>query len=86
VTDILRPFSGFTGIYSHKESIDFARQLYIASQGHAEKNRRLRKILEEAGYQKLLQSGEKEFLLLTNAKTGTRSVKMIFLKTVLFHR
>ncbi len=53
-----------------KDSATAARQLYIASQGMP-KNRRLRKLLEEPGYQKLLQEGEHEYLLLTNAKTGT---------------
>lgn len=47
-----------------------ARKLYIASQGMP-KNRRLRKLLEDPAYQKLLQNGEREYLLLTNAKTGT---------------
>ncbi len=46
------------------------KKLHLASQG-SPKHRRLRKLLEDMGYQKLLQKGEKEYLLLTNAKTGT---------------
>jgi preprotein translocase subunit SecA len=45
------------------------RQLYIASQG-LPKHGRLRKLLQEPGYQHLLQSGEREYLLLTGAKSG----------------
>ncbi|MGC9364530.1 MAG: preprotein translocase subunit SecA [Fidelibacterota bacterium] len=52
-----------------KKPDEIARKLYVASQGMP-KNRRLRKLLEDPGYQRLLQQGEREFLLLTNAKTG----------------
>jgi len=52
-----------------KKPDEIARKLYVASQGMP-KNRRLRKLLEDSGYQRLLQQGEREFLLLTNAKTG----------------
>lgn len=52
-----------------KKPEEIARKLYVASQGMP-KNRRLRKLLEDPGYQRLLQQGEREFLLLTNSKTG----------------
>jgi len=83
VTEILSRFPDSPESIPDKESIDFARQLYIASQGMP-KNRRLRKLLEEAGYQKLLQSGEKEFLLLTNAKTGTSISQDEFFKDLYY--
>ncbi|HCK99047.1 MAG TPA: preprotein translocase subunit SecA [Candidatus Marinimicrobia bacterium] len=68
VTEILSQLpDNFEEIKNSEES---ARKLYIASQGMP-KNRRLRKLLEDAAYQRLLQSGEREFLLLTNAKAGT---------------
>jgi len=83
VTDILGRLPDSPDAIPEKESIDHARQLYIASQGMP-KNRRLRKLLEEAGYQKLLQSGEKEFLLLTNAKTGTSISQDEFFKDLYY--
>ena len=52
-----------------KDGDEAARNLYIASQG-APKNRRLRRILEDPGYQRLLQTGEREYLLLTSSKSG----------------
>lgn len=52
-----------------KDGDEAARNLYIASQG-APKNRRLRRILEDSGYQRLLQTGEREYLLLTSSKSG----------------
>ena len=52
-----------------KDGDEAARNLYIASQG-APKNRRLRRILEDSGYQRLLQAGEREYLLLTSSKSG----------------
>jgi len=52
-----------------KKPEELARKLYVAAQGMP-KNRRLRKLLEDSGYQRLLQQGEREFLLLTNSKTG----------------
>lgn len=52
-----------------KKPEELARKLYVASQGMP-KNRRLRKLLEDSDYQRLLQQGEREFLLLTNSKTG----------------
>lgn len=67
VTEILSQLpDNFEEIKKPEES---ARKLYVASQGMP-KNRRLRKLLEDAAYQRLLQSGEREFLLLTNGKTG----------------
>ncbi len=53
-----------------KEKDVVAKELFIASQG-APKNRRLRKLLENTIFQKLKQNGEKEYLLLTNSKSGT---------------
>lgn len=61
-----------------------ARRLYIASQGMP-KNRRLRKLLEEPGYQKLLQDGEHEFLMLTNAKTGTSISQDEYFKDLFYY-
>ncbi len=52
-----------------KDGDKAARDLYIASQG-APKNRRLRRLLEDPGYQRLLQTGEREYLLLTSSKSG----------------
>ncbi|MBN2601113.1 MAG: preprotein translocase subunit SecA [Candidatus Marinimicrobia bacterium] len=52
-----------------KKPEELAKKLYVASQGMP-KNRRLRKLLEDAAYQRLMQQGEREFLLLTNSKTG----------------
>ncbi|MBO8131299.1 MAG: preprotein translocase subunit SecA [Candidatus Marinimicrobia bacterium] len=49
---------------------EIARTLFIASQGMP-KHRRLRRLLEEPYYQKALQEGEKEYLLLTSSKTGS---------------
>ncbi len=66
-----------------KNEEESARLLYIASQGMP-KNRRLRKLLEEPGYQKLLQSGEREYLLLTNAKTGTSISQDEFFKDLYY--
>ncbi len=56
----------FEGIKNQNEA---ARNLYIAAQGMP-KNRRLRKLLEDPDYQRLLQAGEREYLLLTGGKTG----------------
>jgi len=67
VTQIL---SQFPADFAEISKLDeMARKFYVASQGMP-KNRRLRKLLEDPGYQRLLQSGEREFLLLTNSKTG----------------
>jgi len=52
-----------------KKPEELTKKLYVASQGMP-KNRRLRKLLEDAAYQRLMQQGEREFLLLTNSKTG----------------
>ncbi|PIS27654.1 MAG: preprotein translocase subunit SecA [Candidatus Marinimicrobia bacterium CG08_land_8_20_14_0_20_45_22] len=52
-----------------KDDAALASKFYVASQGMP-KNRRLRKLLEEPEYQKLAQSGEREYLLLTGGKTG----------------
>ncbi len=67
VTQMLSQFPVDIGEISKPD--EMARKFYVASQG-APKNRRLRKLLEDSGYQRLLQSGEREFLLLTNSKTG----------------
>ena len=67
VTQMLSQFPADIGEISKPD--EMARKFYVASQG-APKNRRLRKLLEDSGYQRLLQSGEREFLLLTNSKTG----------------
>lgn len=52
-----------------KDQNEATRNLYIAAQGMP-KNRRLRKLLEDPDYQRLLQAGEREYLLLTGGKTG----------------
>ncbi|MBL7067495.1 MAG: preprotein translocase subunit SecA [Candidatus Marinimicrobia bacterium] len=67
VTQMLSLFPDDVGEISKPN--EMARKFYVASQGMP-KNRRLRKLLEDSGYQRLLQSGEREFLLLTNSKTG----------------
>ncbi|MCK4640335.1 MAG: preprotein translocase subunit SecA [Candidatus Marinimicrobia bacterium] len=67
VTQMLSQFPADIGEIGKPD--EMARKFYVASQG-APKNRRLRKLLEDSGYQRLLQSGEREFLLLTNSKTG----------------
>ncbi|MBU4444469.1 preprotein translocase subunit SecA [bacterium] len=67
VTQMLSQFPDDIGKISKPD--EMARKFYVASQGMP-KNRRLRKLLEDPGYQRLLQSGEREFLLLTNSKTG----------------
>ncbi|MDO9547900.1 MAG: preprotein translocase subunit SecA [Candidatus Marinimicrobia bacterium] len=67
VTRILAEFPNT--LEDEKKPEELARKLYVASQG-TPKNRRLRKLLEDSAYQRLLQQGEREFLLLTNSKTG----------------
>jgi len=83
ITEILAKFPDSPESIPDKESNEFARLLYVASQGMP-KNRRLRKLLEEPGYQKMLQTGEKEFLLLTNAKTGTSISQDEFFKDLFY--
>ncbi|MDD5540462.1 MAG: preprotein translocase subunit SecA [Candidatus Marinimicrobia bacterium] len=83
VTEMLSRFPDAPESISEKDTAEYGRQLYIISQGMP-KNRRLRKLLEEPGYQKLLQSGEKEFLLLTNAKTGTSMSQDEFFKDLFY--
>ena len=83
VTEILSRFPDSPESIPEKDYSEFARQLFIASQGMP-KNRRLRKLLEEPGYQKMLQSGEKEYLLLTNAKTGTSISQDEFFKDLYY--
>ncbi len=63
---------------------DLAKKLFI-SQKADPKHRRLRKLLENTGYQKLLKNGEKEYLLLTNSKTGTGISQDEFFKDLLFY-
>jgi len=67
-----------------KKPEESARKLYVASQGMP-KNRRLRKLLEDAAYQRLLQSGEREFLLLTNGKTGQSISQDEFFKDLYYY-
>lgn len=82
VTGILSQLpDNFEEIKSPEES---ARKLYVASQGMP-KNRRLRKLLEDSAYQRLLQQGEKEFLLLTNAKTGNSISQDEFFKDLYYY-
>ncbi len=83
ITEILSRFPDSPESIPEKDYSEFARQLFIASQGMP-KNRRLRKLLEEPGYQKMLQSGEKEYLLLTNAKTGTSISQDEFFKDLYY--
>ena len=65
------------------ESEESARRFYVAAQG-APKNRRLRKLLEEQGYQKLLQKGERDFLLLTGSKSGGSISQDAYFKDLYF--
>jgi preprotein translocase subunit SecA len=82
VTGILSQLpDNFEEIKNPEES---ARKLYVASQGMP-KNRRLRKLLEDSAYQRLLQQGEKEFLLLTNAKTGNSISQDEFFKDLYYY-
>ncbi|MFA4839168.1 MAG: preprotein translocase subunit SecA [Candidatus Neomarinimicrobiota bacterium] len=67
VTDILSKFPDDPA--QLKDDAASASKFYVASQGMP-KNRKLRKLLEEPEYQKLSQSGEREYLLLTGGKTG----------------
>jgi preprotein translocase subunit SecA len=59
------------------------RKLYIVSQGMP-KHRRLRKLLEDSTYQKLLQAGEREYLLATNAKSGASISQDEYFKDLYF--
>ena len=66
-----------------KKPEELARKLFVAAQGMP-KNRRLRKLLEDPGYQRLLQQGEREFLLLTNSKTGQSISQDEFFKDLFY--
>ena len=82
VTSILNEFPGDP--QKLKEAEDTAKRFFMVSQG-APKHRRLRKLLEESEYQKLLQKGEREYLLLTSSKSGSSISQDVFFKDLLFY-
>lgn len=67
-----------------KKPEELAKKLYVASQGMP-KNRRLRKLLEDVAYQRLMQQGEREFLLLTNSKTGQSMSQDEFFEDIFYY-
>jgi len=83
VTSLLAPFPDDPVQIKEQQREELSRQLFVASQGMP-KNRRLRKLLEEPGYQKMLQNGEKAYLLLTNPKTGTSISQDEFFKDLYY--
>ena len=83
VTSLLAPFPDDPVQIKDQQREELSRQLFVASQGMP-KNRRLRKLLEEPGYQKMLQNGEKAYLLLTNPKTGTSISQDEFFKDLYY--
>jgi len=52
-----------------KNNPEIGKQLYVAQQADP-KHRRLRKLLENMSYQKMVKEAEKEYLILTGSKTG----------------
>ncbi|MBN2279270.1 MAG: preprotein translocase subunit SecA [Candidatus Marinimicrobia bacterium] len=67
-----------------KENPELGKILYIAQQADP-KHRRLRKLLENMSYQKMVKEAEKEFLLLTSSKTGKTISQDEYFKDLYFY-
>ncbi len=73
-----------TEIDDAKDNKTIAKTLHIAQQADP-KHRRLRKLLENTEHQKLMKEAEKEFLLLTNSKTGNNISQDDYFKDLFYY-